>query len=139
MTGSEARRGNNVNLDFPRLARQLQVERDFLRSSSSMNRTQDMVPSTLCVRWKRLRSGFNNSSRTTSPCLGAGGTSSAPPPASRCRRCCAKLRASPTSVSAISDANTSPRPRQSSSAAGQNNRCSRGTTSCNRVATTTSM
>ena len=31
MTGSEARRGNNVNLDFPRLARQLQVERDFLR------------------------------------------------------------------------------------------------------------
>ena len=31
MTGSEARRENNVNLDFPRLARQLQVERDFLR------------------------------------------------------------------------------------------------------------
>ena len=33
MTGSEARPENNVNLDFPRLARQLQVERDFLRST----------------------------------------------------------------------------------------------------------
>ena len=32
MTGSEARPENNVNLDFPRLARQLQVERDFLRT-----------------------------------------------------------------------------------------------------------
>ena len=53
MTSSEARRQNNVNLDFPRLARQLQVDRDFLRRALRAGRGEEEPCGPCCEVWVR--------------------------------------------------------------------------------------